>query len=91
MKKKKKKQIMIKKMKYMNKIEKEKTDKNEKEKGIAEPKQNELPLKSIVVYHDTKQDGEMESNKGCPTIKTKNIFIYILQLTFCSLDNFIGY
>ena len=56
---------------------KKKTDENEKEKGIAcyskkqEPKQNELPLKSIVVYHDMNQNRVMELNKGCPIIKTK--------------------
>ena len=31
--------------------------KNQKRK--SEPKENEPPLKSIVVYHDTNQDGEI--------------------------------
>ena len=35
--------------------------KNEKRK--SELKQNELPLKSTVIYYDTNQNGEMESNK----------------------------
>ena len=51
-----------------NKIEKEEKDKNQKEKKIADPKQNEPPLKSIVVYHGMHQCGDMESNKGCPNI-----------------------
>ena len=56
---------------YTNNIAKEKTNKNEKEKRKSEPKQNKPQLKSIVAYHDTNQDGEMELNIGCPTIKTK--------------------
>ena len=47
-------------------------------KKKEEQKQNELPLKSIVVNHDTNQDGEMESNKGCPTIK-KSSYIFFNQ------------
>ena len=48
-----------------NKIEKEKTDKNQKETRIANPEQNKPPLKSIDVYYGTNQDGDMESKKGC--------------------------
>ena len=69
-----KKQIIIgKKMKKYTptNYKKEQTNENEKEKRKLEPNQNGLPLKFIVVYHDTNQDGEMESNKGCLTIKRK--------------------
>ena len=48
------------------------TDENQNEKRIAYPKQNEAILRSIVVYYGTNQGGDMESNKGCPNIKSKN-------------------
>ena len=63
-----------------NKIEKEKIDENQKEKRIADPKQNKPPLKSIVVFHGTNQGGYMESNKGCPNINsTKSSDIFFNQ------------
>ena len=40
-----------------------------KKKKIVDPKQNKLPLKSIVAYHGANQGGDMESNKGCPNIE----------------------
>ena len=52
-----------------NKTEKEEKDENERGKKIVDPKQNESPLKSIVVYHGTNQGGDMESNKGCQNIE----------------------
>ena len=56
------------------KTEKEERDKNLKEKEIADPKQKEPPLKSIVVYLGTNQGGEIEWNKGCPNIESKKNF-----------------
>ena len=42
-----------------------------KRKVKADPKQNKPPLKFIVVYFGTNQGCGMESNKGCPNIKSK--------------------
>ena len=67
----------------MQKIhEQNRNRKNEKEKrkSESESKQNEPPLISIVVYHDTNQDGQMESIKGCLTHETKkNSYIFFNQ------------
>ena len=46
-----------------------------KKKKIADPKQNKPPLKFILVYHGTNQGGDMELNKGCPNIESKNLLI----------------
>ena len=93
-KKKKQKQIIIrKKKKFTQKIEKEKPHKNQKEKRIADPKQNELPLKSIVVYRNRNQNGDMELIKLCPNIKSKkspNIFFnqrFVQQTSLLGIES----
>ena len=69
---------------YTNKIEKEKNSRS---------KQNEMPLKSIVIYHGTNQGGYMELNKRCPNIKSKkssNMFFnqrYVQQTSLLGIDS----
>ena len=57
---------------------------------MADPKQNEPPLKSIVVYHSTNQGGDMESNKECPPLKPEKSSYRFFNQRFVHLSSLLG-